>query len=485
MKQTFDGVWLESLFKEVLQMFQGHERMEECLKRGSSSWLPEREGRLLVLSIGKAAISMAKAAMNSNALNAVWQDNWEGWVFTKHGYGVGDDVILLNGKTFLSCEQSHLDPWPIFESGHPIPDQASLAAAHKVRGLVSGLTQNDRLLLLLSGGASAILAAPSEGVCFQEKRSLTEALLKSGADIHQMNCVRKHLSFLKGGGLLRCLSPGRGLTLAISDVSGDAPSSIGSGMSVPDPDTFQEAHEILCRFLGQEQSELQSISSGGKKHLCTEHLWESVKEHFPTCAAHIEKGIQGRVQETPKPEEEVETRMPFEIMSSNGLFLETLRTHAKKMGVETFVFPGFLDRDMEVIVSDLRNELAHWRERSGIKLLCYGGEPTLKVQGKGLGGRMQHVALCMAQHLKGYRDVWLLAGATDGSDGPTEASGAVVSGDTWQKALELGVSGKHALETFDSHAFHKSVKTILYTGPTGTNLCDVVMLLVQGRCRLV
>ncbi len=382
------------------------------------------QGSVRLLAVGKGAKAMAIAA-------------WETW-----GSLIDDGLVVVPHET-----RSDL-PWPVVEGGHPLPNRGSLEAGKRALELASRAGEGDLFLLLLSGGASALMEVPWEGLTLEDLVRTTELLLACGATIHEINTVRKHLSAIKGGRLAQEVFPGRVLTLAFSDVVGDSLEVIGSGPTYPDSTTFAQALEIL------------------RKKGLTGKVPPSVLEH-------LEAGARGHVPETPKGGEPFWGGVEHHILGSNGLALEAVAREARARGLEPFIYTSRLQGEAREVARVLA--AVAWDQVSygkGPKLLLWGGEPTVTVKGRGRGGRAQEMALALAMELEGWPGVFLVAG-TDGVDGPTPAAGAFGDGTTMARARELGLDPWAYLEENDSHSFFRALGDLLVTGPTGTNVMDV------------
>ncbi len=336
-------------------------------------------------------------------------------------------------------------------SGHPVPDENSVRAADAALALAAGLRADQRLLVLISGGGSALMAAPW-GVTLAQKRALTAALLVSGADIGQVNAVRKHLSRVKGGRL--ALSTSAHITaLLLSDVVGDDPATIASGPTVTDPSTFQDALAVLDRF---------AIRA-------------------PEARKHFELGVAGRLPETPKPASEPEGRVSNRIIGSGRLMLEAAQKFLRSQGVQAELLSAALTgeaRDLAAAHARLVRE-ARQRGRGPVVLLS-GGEATVTLGARpGLGGRNHEFALALLLEL-GQHGVYALSAGSDGVDGNSGAAGAFLTPDSLVRARQLGLDADDALRRHDSGSFFARLGDRLVTGPTGTNLNDFQAVWVEA-----
>jgi glycerate 2-kinase len=343
----------------------------------------------------------------------------------------------------------------LLETSHPIPDTRSAQAAKEILTLVHSLTRRDLLIVLISGGASSLLAAPASGLTLQDKKQTTTLLLRSGAAIHEINAVRKHLSAIKGGQLASATSATI-VSLVLSDVLGDDLATIGSGLTVPDPTTFQDAREILQHY----------------------QIWN----HVPSAVrVHLDKGIKGQIADTPKHGASELARVHHEIIGNNHLTVEAIVNQAKLEGLTPMVMTTTLEgeaREAGKMIGAIAREIhASGRPVHRPACLVWGGELTVTVQGKGKGGRSQELALSAAILIAGLSKIYVAGFGTDGSDGPTDMAGALVDGRTVERAMKKSVSPMQALVNNDSYGFFKKIGGHIHSGATGTNVNDVYVLL--------
>jgi hydroxypyruvate reductase len=395
-----------------------------------------RFSKVWLLGAGKAAVAMASAVaeLTGERLSG-------GLVVTKDG---------------------HVDrPLPakvrVLEAGHPVPDARSLAAGRAIQALLDAVGPDDLVLLVLSGGGSALITLPVDGITLGELQATTDALLRSGATIDELNGVRKHLDVLKGGGVARLARGATLVTLALSDVPRDDPSVIASGPSIADPSTFAEACDLV------------------ERHGLRDRLPSSV-------VARLERGRAGAVPETPKPGEPLFETGAYVVVGSNRTAAEAALNAAHELGFHSLLLTTSLAgeaREVGKVVAALGREVrAYGRPVGRPGCLVLGGETTVTVQGDGKGGRNQELVLAAALALDGVRDVLVSAFGTDGTDGPTDAAGAVVTGDTIARARALGLDASHFLAENDAYRFFAALGDLVMTGPTGTNVCDLVLVLV-------
>jgi glycerate 2-kinase len=379
------------------------------------------KGRTIVIGAGKASAEMARA------LEANWSGPLEGLVVTRYGYDV-------------PCQ--HIE---IVQAAHPVPDAAGLEAAQRIRALVSDLTPDDLVIALISGGGSSLLVAPGEGLTLQDKQAVNTALLASGASISEMNCVRRHLSSLKGGRLGALCHPARLCTLLISDVPGDLPMDIASGPTVADPSTCAQALDILQRYQIQvPDSVLRLLNS---------EVGESIKPGDPRLLGSTVRMI-----------------------TAPQLALEAAAEVARAAGVTPYILGDSLEgeaRDVGTVMAGMARQVAQRGQPFATPcVLLSGGETTVTLRGKGVGGRNVEFLLAMAIALGETPGVYALAGDTDGVDGAQEIAGAISTPDTLSRAWELGLNSRKHLDNNDAHTFFGALGDAVVTGPTLTNVND-------------
>ena len=406
---------------------------------GRALMLPQSTGRRVMLAVGKAAPAMAAAMVDR--LGGLLS---RGLVVTKYGH------VQSYGATFPDFVR-------VIETGHPVPDAAGVMAAHEAMALLRSLGPEDTAFVLLSGGASALLPAPASGVTLSELQRTTELLLRAGATIVELNTVRKHLSQLKGGQMAKLAHPARVLSFILSDVVGDRLDVIASGPTAPDPTTFAQALEVLKRYRLMEQAP------------------DSV-------VAHLRAGAQGLWPETPKPGDALFDRVDNLIIGSNLHASRAAVEEARALGYHSLLLTTFVEGEAreisKVAVALAKGEHFHNHPVPRPACLVWGGETTVTVRGQGKGGRNQELALAAALGLAGLENVALLALATDGTDGPTDAAGAVVDGNTVQRALAKGWDCRTALDDNNAYPVLEAAGDLLRLGPTGTNVNDLLVLLV-------
>ncbi len=389
-----------------------------------------RAGRVFVVGCGKAGAAMAAALEES-----VGERIDDGFVVVKDGYVVPTRRVR------------------IVEAGHPVPDARGEAAGRAILECVRGLGRDDVVFVLISGGGSALTPSPAPPITLEEKRVVTRLLLAAGADITEMNAVRKHLSLFKGGQLARAAAPARVITHVLSDVIGDPLDVIASGPTAPDSTTFADAVEVLQR----------------------RQVWASVATPIRT---RLEAGVRGEIEETPKPGDPIFARVRHVVIGNNALVTDAAVARAAELGYR----PSLLTRALEGEARDVARDLvARGRVLSAPGCLIAGGETTVTVRGQGRGGRCQELALAAALALDGVSDVTVLAAGTDGTDGPTDAAGGLVDGATVARARAAGVDPRAALDDNDAHRALAASGDLVVSGPTNTNLLDLYLVL-RGHC---
>jgi len=390
-------------------------------------------GRVYVVGAGKACAAMAAA------------------VEEVLGDRIRDGVVVVKDGYALPLRRIR-----VTQAGHPVPDARGAEGTSAILGLLTETRPEDLVIVLISGGGSALLPAPVAGIDLIEKQAMTRALLACGATIEEINAVRKHCSRIKGGQLARALFPARSLTLILSDVIGDPLDAIASGPTVPDTTTYGEALEVLRRY--------------------------RVEDRIPvSILRHLERGARGEIPETPKAGDPCFATAHHCIVGNNFQSLLAARDRAARLGFQALLLTTALKGESREVAKVLAALLLEMR-RSGHPLsppacLLLGGETTVTVRGNGKGGRSQELVLAGAIAIAGGRDLVIWSAGTDGTDGPTDAAGAVADGDTWARAKEVGLDPLRALEENDAYHFFEGLGDLIKTGPTLTNVMDVILLL--------
>lgn len=412
--------------------------VREALQAGPVN-VPEG-GRIFLVAVGKAAVPMARGAVEALDPDTLG----EGIVLAPPGEG----RERSEGDSSGEWASSRLR---LVRGGHPLPDQAGVEGARAVRDLVRRAGPDDRILLLLSGGASALMALPVDRISLADLRSVTESLLRSGADISELNAVRKHLELLKGGRFAREAAPAPVRALILSDVPGDRLDVIASGPVTPDPTTYEDAVEALERH----------------------GLWESAPA---AVREHLVFGREGEETETPEEGDPCFAGVEAAIVGSAELALEAAARTGRELGYRVERTEG----DVTGEAREVGAALARWGAGAEPPaLLIQAGETTVVVEGDGIGGRNQEAVLAAALELEGRPGVLVFSVGTDGVDGPTSAAGAVATGSTVGRARDAGLDAADHLARNDSHPFFDALDDLVVTGPTGTNVMDLMGVLVR------
>ena len=393
---------------------------------------PRPKGRTLVIGAGKAAASMARAVELAWPASA----SIEGLVVTRYAHGMPTDHIQ------------------VIEAGHPVPDGAGEAAAAQILEQVSRLTADDLLIALVSGGGSSLLSLPVETVSMADLKAVTNALLRSGAPITEMNIVRKHLSRIQGGRLAAaCRAPI--LTLVISDVTGDDPSAIASGPTCADPSTYHDALAVISRFNVDAPASV---------------------------LAHLEKGAAGRVAETPKPGDAAVAHSTVKVIATAHQCLRAAAAFFADHQITPVILgdtvTGEASEVAKVYAALVREIRDHQQPFKPPVALISGGECTVTVRGNGRGGRCAEFLTSLAVELNGMPEVYALAADTDGIDGTEDNAGALLLPDSPARAMAKGISAKQMLANNDGYSYFEALGDLLVTGPTRTNVNDYRVILV-------
>lgn len=395
---------------------------------------------LFVIGFGKASYEMARGINDS--LNEIIT---EGIIITKYQHSKGVKTI---------------DKIKVFEAGHPIPDDNGVEATKRVVGLLKKADERTLAVTLISGGGSALLVSPMEPITLKEKQEATKLLLEAGADINEVNTVRKHISSVKGGRLAQIAYPAYIKSFILSDVLKDRLDVIASGPTTFDPTTYPNALDAIERY-GLLNKMPQSI------------------------IGVLNKGIKGEVPETPKENNFIFKNIENTIIGSNKIALANAKSRAQELGFYTDILSTELEGEAKEVGRWLARVAMAYKDRkdaSNIKkpvCLLSGGETTVKVTGTGKGGRNTELALAFAIEIRGKKGILLLSAGTDGTDGPTDAAGAYVTGETVPNANNIGISPFEYLDNNDSYNFFKKLDSLFITGPTGTNVMDIQITLIE------
>jgi len=427
LKQALESVESEPALRRAVR------KRGDILTVGSRRYDLRHYDRVVVVGAGKATAPMARAieGILGSRLHS-------GLVIVKYGHGVSTKRIVVE------------------EASHPIPDRAGVLAAKRLRSIAASLTDRDLLIVLLSGGASSLMPAPIHGITLADKQRVTRQLLRSGAEISEINSVRKHLSSLKGGRLAES-TKATVVTLILSDVLGDDVSAIASGPTAPDPTTYDGAVACLKRY----------------------KIWSQVPR---AVRDHLERGRRGQIPETPKARSAVFRRVHNEIIGNSRLALGSLMRIARKAGLRTVLLSMTMTGEARIVGAQFgalaRKIIDEKRPVAKPCCLMAGGETTVTVMGGGKGGRAQEFAVAAAKVIAGLPNVWVVAVGTDGTDGPTDVAGALVGGRTVAQADRLGIDLDSALSRNDTYPALKRLGSHIFTGPTGTNVNDLYLLFV-------
>ena len=429
---------IRNIFDESLLAVDPYKAVSRHNDYVLSRYKKEKLNKLYVVSFGKASPSMARALADGvgNALT-------KGIVITKYGH---------------TGQQHFADTLAVYEAGHPIPDENGVRATGEVLKLLKQADENTFVVFLISGGGSALLCCPYEGISLAEKQTVTDLLLKAGADIQELNTVRKHISAVKGGRLAEIAYPAKMVSLILSDVIGDPLDVIASGPTSPDTSTYNDAMKII------------------EKYGLTARMSENVINILVS-------GAQGHIPETSKKGAPVFSKMDNIIIASNAIAVEAAKKAAERTGYKTKVLSTELSGEASQVAKDLAKAALDRKKtlRKGEKFcLIAGGETTVTVKGDGKGGRNTEMALAFGLEIQGQSGITFLSAGTDGTDGPTDAAGAIVTGQMFSQAVKHGLDPQDYLTRNDSYTFFKAINGLVITGPTGTNVMDIQLILLDN-----
>ncbi len=409
---------------------------------------------LIVICFGKASYSMFLAIIEDlgNLINKCI-------VITKYGHvGTREKEIsgLMKPGTFI-----------LYEAGHPVPDENGLEGTEKIIELLKNADKTTLVVCAISGGGSALLVSPYNGISLKEKQTITELLLKSGAEIYELNAVRKHISKVKGGRLAEIAYPAKILSFILSDVIGDRLDVIASGPTSPDETTFNDAMHILKKY-----NLINKVPGNVLKVLS--------------------EGVKGLIPETPKERNKIFSNVENIIIGSNKIAIEAAKQKAEKLGYKTKIITDEMKGEAREAGKWLASKIKEYARpeksteidkysKTGKESLCFisGGETTVTVKGNGKGGRNMELALAFAIEIENLDGITFLSAGTDGTDGPTDAAGAIVNSNTVKKAKILGLNPVEYLNNNDSYNFFKKTGDLFITGPTGTNVMDIQIIIVE------
>ena len=407
----------------------------DVLMVGGAQYKLSHYDRILVVGAGKAGVPMARAVEN-----LLGDRITDGLVVVKEGY------------------TAPLSKVKVHEASHPVPDERGIEGATKILEMMEEAGEQDLVICLISGGGSALFVAPSEGITLDDKQEVTRLLLACGATIHEINAVRKHLSKVKGGCLARVAYPATVVNLILSDVVGDNLDVIASGPMYPDSSTFETAIGVFKYY----------------------KIWDKVPQPV---RERLQKGLDGEIEETPKPDDPFFKNCTWELVGTNLLALLASRDQAESLGYRTIVLSSGIEGETRE-VAKVHTAMAKEVLLSGHPIhapacILSGGETTVTIKGEGKGGRNQEFVVASALELDGVERVVALSGGTDGTDGPTDAAGAVADGQTVSRAKALGLDSEKHLEQNDAYPYFQQLGDLIITGPTSTNVMDIRIFLVK------
>ena len=439
---------MEKMREHALEIFQAglqavdpveaikrHTALEkDLLNIGDQKFNLKDYNRILVVGAGKAAAPMAKT------------------VEDLLGDRISDGVVVVKDEHGLPLEKIK-----VCEASHPVPDKRGVEGTEKILSLVENADERDLIICLISGGGSALLIAPVQEISLEDKQNATKLLLACGATIHEINTVRKHLSRAKGGRFAQMANPATITSLILSDVVGDDLDVIASGPTVPDSSTFKDAEQIL------------------KGYGIWDQLASSVRNH-------IEKGSSGQIEDTPKSDSPAFLKCSQVLVGTNLHALKAAGGAAESLGYRPLILSSKVEgeaREVAKFYTAIAKEIleSDYPMEPPVCVLA-GGETTVTLRGDGRGGRNQEFALAAALAIEGFDDVIVLSGGTDGTDGPTDAAGALADGTTLARARKSGLDPKDFLQRNDSYNFFQKLDDLVMTGPTRTNVMDLYILVV-------
>lgn len=386
---------------------------------------------IYVLAVGKAAALMAKEIED-----ILGEEVTDGHVITKYGHG---------------AKLKHLT---LTEAGHPIPDAEGVKGTQKIFDIAHKAGENDLAICLISGGASALMADIPETASLDDLKRTNELLVKCGADITEINTVRKHLSNVKGGQLAKAIYPATTVSLILSDVIENKLDVIASGPTVGDSSTFSDALKVIEKY--------------------------SLEKTLPySMLSHLKKGLSGLISETPKSDNLIFQNVHNYVIGSNRIALENASQKAREFGFEPHIITDSLQGDFTKVAYYILKEIENHQFNNKPICLLFGGEPTVKVSGNGLGGRNQHLALYLSTKIDNKKDITILCAGTDGTDGPTDAAGAIIDNKTIAEESKKNIDPQIFLQNSDSYHFFQQVGGHIITGNAGTNVMDIIVVLIR------
>jgi glycerate-2-kinase len=431
---------LQEIYWSAVRAVQPHRLLSDQLRVSNSALVVRSRqtrqripltGNVYVVGVGKGV----------DLTGAVWEKLF--------GRRLEEGMLLVRDRFY----EGRSDRISILVGGHPLPDERGLIGTNRCLKLLERARRKDLVVFFLMGGASSLLIRPAAGLSLADKRAMTDVLLKSGMCIAEMNCVRKHLSSIKAGGILRAAYPAKIITLAISDVIGDDPTVIGSAPTFYDPTTFRDTWDVL------------------EKYCLMKKTPKKVRDY-------LLRGVRGEIPETLKPGNRLSAQSLFFLLANNGDALRAAKSKAESLGFAATVLTTELSGDTQTRAEELCRLLKRSGNYRRPHCFLLGGETTVNVRGTGVGGRNQEFALVGAIELMGSPGLHLLSAGSDGSDGPTDAAGAFADGMTFSKARALGLDPYGALKNNDSYSLFKRLGNLFCPGPTGTNVLDFKIVLL-------
>jgi glycerate-2-kinase len=435
MKTTDHKELAARIFYYALSAVDPYVSVKNYIDRIRATYINDKYNKLIIAGFGKASCSMAKATEDFllDLIDA-------GIVITKYKH----------------CDKVTLKKFKVYEAGHPVPDENGLFGTGQIIKLLKDSSENTLIVMLISGGGSALLVSPFEGITLNDKQKTTGLLLKAGANIYELNTVRKHISSVKGGRLTEIAYPVKVISLILSDVIGDRVDVIASGPTSPDKTTYSDAIEVL------------------EKYNLTEKIPQQVLET-------LNNGVKALISETPTEDNPVFKNVENIIIGSNKKALQNAVAKAVSLGLNTDIISTEISGESKEVGNWLAKktlDIKKTKDSESPVCLISGGETTVTVEGYGIGGRNMELALSFAIAIEGFEGITFLSAGTDGTDGPTDAAGAIVDGETIKKAKAVGLNPEEYLSNNDSYNFFRKIDNLFITGPTGTNVMDIQIVII-------
>jgi len=452
MNKTDNRELVTKIFYTSLKAVDPYESIKGYVDKIHSAYVNDVFNRLLVAGFGKAACPMMRALEDT-----VGDLITDGTVITKYGHSESQNS-KVSGRDVRQYALTNSKIKTI-EAGHPVPDKNGVKATDEIIKLLRSADETTLVVCLISGGGSALLVSPYEGITLNEKQEVTQLLLKAGANISELNTVRKHISKVKGGRLAETAYPAKIISLILSDVIGDRFDIIASGPTSPDTTTYADALKVLEKY--------------------------GLIDKAPKIVIEVlRKGAKGLVPETPKKGDKIFNNVENIIVGSNRIAIDAAKNKAEEFGFHTEIISSELTGEAKSVGKCLAEEVrtrgsADVQKNKNALCLISGGETTVTVKGAGLGGRNMELALAFAMEIEGKEGITLLSAGTDGTDGPTDAAGAIVNGKTVKKAKAAGLDPVEYLANNDSYNFFRKIDGLFITGPTATNVMDIQIVVIE------